>query len=143
MLKKLGKQVKLPPDPKFTAKYGTINALNPQSIFVSIHSWATPKHNFRFHKKLRTLSQTVKREIDDSINYNVFYNKYIVDFDLRESGLQKDKQSFLAIEVTLYPKNVIKFPNDIYDSNVTSLIKKIIGSVKSNRNFTFTSKKVK
>lgn len=143
MLKKLGKQVKLPPDPGFIARYGTINALNPQSIFVSIHSWATPKHNFRFHKKLRTLSQSVKREIDESINYDVFYNKYIVDFDLRESGLQKNKQSFLAIEVTLYPKNIINFPNDIYDSNVTHLIKKVVGSIKRNRDFTFTPKKLK
>jgi hypothetical protein len=143
MLKKLGKQVKLPPDSRFIAKYGTINALNPQSIFVSIHSWATPKHNFRFHKKLRTLSQSVKREIDESINYDVFHNKYIVDFDLRESGLQKDKQSFLAVEITLYPKNVIKFPNAIYDSNVMHLIKEVAGSIKRNRDFTFTPKKRK
>lgn len=143
MLVKLGKQIKLPADKHFTAKYGTINALNPQSVFVSIHSWATPKHNLRFHKKLRKLSQTVKHKVNDSINFDVFHNKYIVDFDLRESGLQKNKQSFLAIEITLYPKNIRKFPDDIYDSNINALIDNITIQIKHDRNFTFTAKKQK
>jgi hypothetical protein len=143
MLVKLGKQIKLPANSHFTAKYGTINALNPQSIFISIHSWASPKHNLRFHKKLRNLSQNVKHKIDESINFDVFHDKYIVDFDLRESGLQKNKQSFLAIEITLYPKNTIKFPDTIYDSNITALISNVTTNIQHDRNFTFTAKKQK
>jgi hypothetical protein len=143
MLIKLGKQVKLPADAHFTIKYGTINALEPKAIFVSIHSWATPKHNLRFDRKLRHLTHSVKDKIHDEINYKVFHEKYIADFDLRASGLRKNKQSFLAIEITLYPRTVIPFPSDIYDSNITTMVNNILADVKKNKHFTFTSKKLK
>lgn len=143
MLVKLGKQVKLPVNENFTVKYGTINALNPQSIFVSIHSWATPKHNLRFDKKLRKLNLAVKNKIYEEINYEVFHKKYIVDFDLRSSGLQKDKQSFLAIEITLYPKEIIPFPDELYGSNIEKLINNLLVDIKKDRNFVFADKKLK
>jgi len=143
MLVKLGKQVKLPVNDHFTVKYGTINALNPQSIFVSIHSWATPKHNLRFDKKLRKLNLSVKNRIHEEINYEVFHKRYIVDFDLRASGLQKDKQSFLAIEITLYPKDVVPFPSEVYDKNIDTLINNLLADIKKDRNFVFADKKIK
>jgi hypothetical protein len=143
MLVKLGKQVKLPANNHFTIKYGTINALQPRAIFVSIHSWATPKHNQRFDKKLRKLTLSVKHKIDEEINYDVFHRKYIVEFDLRASGLQKNKQSFLAIELTLYPKHIIPFPADIYDKTINDLVNNLLVDIKKDRNFTFTDKKLK
>jgi hypothetical protein len=143
MLVKLGKQVKLPVNEQFTVKYGTINALNPQSIFVSIHSWAMPKHNLRFDKKIRRLNMTVKSKIHEEINYDVFHKKYIVDFDLRVSGLQKAKQSFLAIEITLYPKDIIPFPSEVYNTNIEKLINNLLANIKKDRNFVFADKKLK
>lgn len=141
MLVKLGKQIKLPND-NFAVKYGTINALNPQSIFVLINSWAAPKHNLRFDKKLRKLTILVKNKIYEEINYDVFHKKYIVDFDLRISGLQKNKQSFMSIEITLFPKNIISFPSEIYDTNIKVLIDKITTSIKKDQNFIFANKKL-
>lgn len=143
MLVKLGKQVKLPVNEYFTVKYGTINALTPQSIFVSIHSWAMPKHNLRFDKKLRKLNLTVKNKIYEEINYDVFHKRYIVDFDLRASGLQKDKQSFLAIEITLYPKDVVPFPSDVYGNSIEKMINNLLADIKKDRNFIFADKKIK
>lgn len=143
MLVKLGKQVKLPANEHFTVKYGTINALNPQSIFITIHSWATPKHNLRFDKKYRRLNLAVKHKVHQEINYEVFHGKYILEFDLRRSGLQKEKQSFLAIELTLYPKKVVAFPADIYDKNIVSLVHNVLSDIKKDRNFTFNAKKLK
>ena len=138
---KLGKQVKFPANDNFTIKYGTINALNPQSIYVSMNTWATPKHNLRFDKKLRNLTINVKSKIHQSINYDVFYDKYIVDFDLRISGLQKNKSSFLSVEITLFPKKLLKFPDDIYDNNIRYLIQNLTTQIKKDKNFTFTTKK--
>lgn len=143
MLVKLGKQVKLPGNNHFTIKYGTINALEPKAIFVSIHSWAIPRHNQRFDKKLRRLTLTVKNKIHEEIDRDVFHQRHIVDFDLRESGLQKNKQSFMAIEITLYPKNVIPFPADIYDQTITTLVGKLSVLIKKDRNFSFADKKQK
>lgn len=143
MLIKLGKQIKLPVNKHFSVKYGTINALNPQCVFITIHSWATPKHSLRFHKKLRTLSHNVKQTINDSINYDVFHSKYIAEFDMRESGLQKGKQSFVAIDIALYPKDVVPFPNDVYNTHIVNLVKTITSDIKRNRNFTFVAKKQK
>ena len=141
MLIKLGKQIKLPENDNFVSKYGTINALNPQSIFISIQSWAIPRHNLRFKNKIRKLTINTQNKIRNKINYDVFHDKYIVDFDIRESGLRKGKPSFLSIEITLYPKDPFPFPSDIYDSNITTLIKQITNSIKKDRNFIFSAKK--
>jgi hypothetical protein len=142
MLVKLGKQVKMPTNKNFIIKYGTINALNPQSIYVSLHSWATPRHNLRFDKKLRSLTLNVKNKIHRSINYDVFHKKYIVDFDLRASGLQKNKSSFLSVEITLFPKQILNFPSDIYDNNIKGLIDDLTAQIKMDKNFVFTAKKI-
>lgn len=141
MLKKLGKQIKLPENDNFVAKYGTINALKPQSIFITIQSWATPKHNLRFKKKLRSLTINTKNNIRELVNYDVFYDKYILDFDIRESGLKKDKPSFLSIELTLYPKNQVSFPSDIYNKNIEYLIRNLTSNIKRDRSFSFSAKK--
>lgn len=141
MLVKLGKQIKLPENHNFIIKYGTINALNPQSIYISLHSWATPRHNLRFDKKLQKLRRNVQNQIHQSINYNVFHNKYIVDFDLRVSGLKKNKPSFLSVEVTVYPKQISTFPDDIYNNNITKLIDEVTRQIKKDKNFIFTAKK--
>lgn len=143
MLVKLGKQIKVSTDDSFIVKYGTINALNPQSIFISLHSWAMPKHNLRFDKKLKKLALTVKTKIYEDVNYDVFHQKYIVDFDLRSSGLQKNKQSFLSVEITLYPKLVVAFPSESYNIPIKRLIESLVSDIKKDINFTFSSKKIK
>lgn len=142
MLVKLGKQVKISTNKNFIIKYGTINALKPQSIYISLHSWAVPKHNLRFDKKLRSLNRNVKTQIYQSINYDVFHSKYIVDFDLRVSGLQKNKSSFLSVEITLFPKQLLTFPADIYDNNIKNLINDLVNQMKKDRNFIFATKKL-
>jgi len=142
MLVKKGKQIKSPENNDFISKYGTINAVKPQSIFISIQSWATPKHNLRFKKKIRSLTINTKNKIRESVNYDVFHKKYIIDFDIRESGLRKDKPSFLSIDLTLYPKNQISFPSDIYNANIENLIKDLTSNIKKNTNFNFSAKKI-
>ena len=141
MLVKLGKQVKLQPNGNFTSKYGTVNAIAPQSIFVAVNSWVTPTHNLRFDKKLRKLNLIVRDAITENIDSETFHKKHILDFDLRQSGLRKGKQSFLSIEITLYPKTVIPFPSDIYDSNIKALVGDLSRQIKQDRDFTFANKK--
>lgn len=143
MIVKLGKQVKLPTNNHFVIKYGTINALNPQSLFIAVHTWATPQHDDDLERVLQRFIFDIKSQVYDEVNYDVFYEKYIIDVDLRASGLQKDKQSFLSIDITLYPKTIIPFPADIYDSNITKLLNNLLADIKKNPNFKFAKQKLK
>ena len=60
------------------------------------------------------------------VDHKIFEKKYIVDLDLRTSGLQKNKKSFLNLEVTLF------IHNETYDFKsiiLRSKIKNILSSI--------------
>jgi hypothetical protein len=46
----------------------------------------------------------------------------IVDLDLRSSGIQKGKRSFMNLEITLYLKNHIDFKSPILKDRLKSII---------------------
>jgi hypothetical protein len=55
----------------------------------------------------------------------IFHNKFIVDLDLRTSGISIGKRSFMNLEITLYTKTEIDFKS----VKLKNEIKKIVSSV--------------
>jgi hypothetical protein len=48
------------------------------------------------------MSRSIKHIIFDYVNRHLFEEKFIVDLDLRYSGITKGKKSFMNLEITLY-----------------------------------------
>jgi hypothetical protein len=48
------------------------------------------------------LSRGVKHSIYETINKKIFTDKFIVDLDLRSSGLNMGKKSFMNLEINFY-----------------------------------------
>ena len=74
------------------------------------------------------------------IDKEIFLENFIVDLDLRSSGMSLNKKSFMSIEVTVYPKKVMKFNSDLVRNQVKNLALSTIETVQKN-NFNFYSKK--
>jgi hypothetical protein len=51
------------------------------------------------------LSRGIKHSIYETINKEIFTDKFIVDLDLRSSGLHLGKKSFMNLEINFYLKN--------------------------------------
>jgi hypothetical protein len=144
---KKGKSVKLLSHRDFKINYGTVDSKNLKSIYINIQTWAEPKVDIDYPtREVNYLSRSIKHTVLNSVNKNIFNDKFIVDLDLRSSGIQSNKKSFLNLECYLYPKEIV---TDFKDYELKNSIKKLIDSIikenftKNNTfNFTLTKKEI-
>lgn len=107
--------------------YGTVDSKELKSIYVVLQTWVEPINDEENWGKITGL---IKRQILHTLlevlDFSTFERKQIVDLDLRTSGIQKNKRSFLNLEMTLFihDKNI-----DFKSLILRSKIKKIISSI--------------
>ncbi len=125
--------------------YGTVDSKNLKSIYVVLQTWIEP---LTLDENWNRLVGEIKRQIQHTllevVDTHTFERKQIVDLDLRTSGIQKNKKSFMNIEITLFIHNNI---HDFKSPILRDKIKKILNSVykddlKQNKHFTLSKTKV-
>ncbi len=85
--------------------YGTVDSKNLKSIYLNIQSWVEPKGlEMDWARPVSILNKNIKSTLTEILNQNLFNDKFIVDLDLRLSGISLGKKSFLNLEVNLYLK---------------------------------------
>lgn len=124
---KKGKTSKLNIFDDIKCQYGTVDSKNFKSIYLILQTWVEPKDDYT---NWVSITGSIKRQILHTllevVDHKIFEKKYIVDLDLRTSGLQKNKKSFLNLEVTLF------IHNDAYDFKsliLRSKIKNILSAI--------------
>ena len=88
-----------------TAKivYGTVDSIKLKSLYLNIQTWVEPIYECdNWVRTVLNLSRSVKHSIYESINKQIFDEKFIVDLDLRTSGLNLNKKSFMNLEINFY-----------------------------------------
>jgi hypothetical protein len=140
MFTKFGKEKALFKNDSFRVKYGTIDASKLNALYINVESWVQPNEIINFDNKIRTIRKDIISKLKENLDKTFFYENFIVDLDLRSSGLSLNKKSFMFIEVTVYPKKFIKFNSEALTNQVTILALQTIDTVQKN-NFKFFSKK--
>ena len=88
-----------------TAKivYGTVDSIKLKSLYLNIQTWVEPIYECdNWTRTVLNLSRSIKHSIYESINKEIFNDKFIVDLDLRSSGLNLNKKSFMNLEINFY-----------------------------------------
>ena len=76
--------------------YGTVDSVNLKSIYLNIQTWVEPKEEVEnWNRVVLNMTRSVKHCVLDNIIKDTFDTKFIVDLDLRTSGLQLKKKSFM------------------------------------------------
>ena len=124
---KKGKTSKLNIFEKAKCFYGTVDSKELKSIYIVLQTWVEPKVEFdnwtRVTGNLKRQIQHTLLEVVDNIH---FEKHNIIDLDLRTSGIQLRKKSFMNLEITLFLKN----KNEDFKSPILrNRIKQIISSV--------------
>lgn len=140
MFSKFGKEKKLFKNDSFRVKYGTIDATKLNAIYIDVESWIQPNENDKFDSNIRITRRNIINILKNKIDKNFFYENFIVDLDLRSSGMVINKKSFMCIEVTVYPKNVYKFNSEVLIKKISEVSSVVIDVVEKN-NYKFYSKK--
>jgi hypothetical protein len=88
-----------------TAKivYGTVDSIKLKSLYLNIQTWVEPIYECdNWTRTVLNLSRSIKHSVYESINKKIFDEKFIVDLDLRSSGLNLNKKSFMNLEINFY-----------------------------------------
>lgn len=100
---KKGKTAKLNILKDAKCHYGTVDSKEFKSLYIVIQTWVEPIDEY---EKWDRITGQIKRQIQhtllDVLDKTLFDRKQIVDLDLRTSGIQKNKKSFLNLEITLF-----------------------------------------
>ena len=108
---KRGKEITLDVSSNYKVKLGTVDNKNSKSIYISLSAWGEllPTNDIiNYDGVISKLRKQIKHNINSTINTEDFHkNKYIVDLDMRSSGISNQKRSFMSCEITLYQKNNI------------------------------------
>lgn len=136
---KKGKSCELKGYKNFKCKYGTVDSKNLKSIYLNLQTWVEPiADELNWDRHVSILLKNIKSTINELIDLEIFEGKFIVDLDLRTSGISINKKSFMNLEVTFFVKKQIDFKSQ----EIKNFVKKIIEGVekdnlKFNRCFTF------
>jgi hypothetical protein len=108
--------------------YGTVDAKKLKSVYILIQSWVEP--TMTAHNWVRTtgmLERDIKHHLLESVDPLLFEKHNIVDLDLRSSGIQLGKRSFMNLEVTLFVKEQIDFKSLILRDRVKQIVNTLYG----------------
>lgn len=139
---KRGKEITLDVNSNYKVKIGTVDNKNSKSIYISLSAWGEliPTNDIiDYDGVISKLRKQIKHNINSIIDTENFHkDKYIVDLDMRSSGISYQKRSFMSCEITLYQKNNLPINNPKIINAAVYLIKDIIINCLENQNhFTF------
>ena len=138
---KRGKELKLDLNPNYKIKLGTVDNKNPKTIYINLTAWGQLKKydiDLNYDNVINKLRTKIKHKIN-SYNIDAFHNgKYIVDLDMRSSGIKPTKRSFMSCEITLFQKDITPVNNPKLVHTTKEIINDIISNcLDKSEHFTF------
>jgi len=146
MIRKKGKKILIDVHSNYKTVSGTVDNTTPKSVYVSISSWANPKieeSDINYDKILSKINNKIRKSVNSNLSNNLFNKKkYIVDFDMKSSGIRYGKKSFMNCEITLYQKLKLKLNETPLQTELKNIILNVIDEVfKDNIYFSFEKTK--
>lgn len=142
---KKGKSSKLNIFENAKCSYGTVDAHKLKSIYITIQSWVEPTiESDNWNRINGNLNRNIKHNLLECVDPLIFETHNIVDLDLRTSGIQIGKKSFMNLEVTLFVKEHMDFKSPILRDRVKTICKSIYqDELMSSKYFTLSKTKTK
>jgi hypothetical protein len=126
--------------------YGTVDSKELKSIYVVLQTWIEPITDEENWSRITgILKRQILHTLLEVVEFTTFEKKQIVDLDLRTSGIQKNKKSFLNLEITLFVHDkTIDFKSLILKSKIKKIISSIYhDDLKKSKYFILSKTKIK
>jgi hypothetical protein len=127
-------------------QYGTVDSKNLKSIYIILQTWIEPNDDYENWSKLTgDLKRNILHTLLEVIDRTIFEKKFIVDLDLRTSGIQKNKKSFLNLEITLFVhKENLDFKSILLKNKIKNILTSVYkDDLKNSKYFTLSMTKTK
>jgi hypothetical protein len=118
-----------------------------KSLYLNIQTWVEPIYESNnWTRTVLNMSRGIKHSVYESLDKTIFDTNFIVDLDLRSSGLTTGKKSFMNLEINFF---IIQTDMDFKSDEIKNSLKEIINQIfldnfLENENFKFyLTKKIK
>lgn len=140
---KKGKTITLNQYDTIKSFYGTVDSKELKSIYLNIQTWVTPvEEEDNWNRVVSIMSREIKHSVLASINTDIFRPHFIVDLDLRTSGIRYNKKSFMNLEVNLFVQKDMDFKCMELRDSIKKILRRIYkDNISNNNHFTFSSTK--
>lgn len=140
---KKGKTCKIQGFKKMKSVYGTVDSVDFKSVYLNIQTWVLPiKHSLNWSRVVLNMSREIKHLIFELLDADMLKDNFIVDLDLRASGIVVSKKSFLNLEINFYLKEEMDFKSEKLKSYMKKISKEISTHIfNKSEYFTFSLKK--
>lgn len=140
---KKGKTININQYDSLKTFYGTVDSKELKSIYINIQTWVNPTEDKEnWNPTVNSFTRSIKHSVLHSIDQNIFKENFIVDLDLRTSGIKTGKKSFMNLEINLFLSKELDFKSNEIKESVRKMIKKIYReNILNNNNFNFSSTK--
>jgi hypothetical protein len=117
--------------------YGTVNSVEFKSVYLNIQTWVDPKkESENWQRIVLNFSREIKHAIYEKLDKNLFDEKFIVDLDLRASGLNLGKKSFANLEINFYIKDdKLDFKSNKLKESLKKIMKNIFDTTFSKNEY--------
>jgi hypothetical protein len=126
--------------------YGTVDSKELKSIYLVLQTWVEPTDDFeRWDRIIGEIKRQMLHTLLEVVDRTTFERKQIVDLDLRTSGIQKNKKSFLNLEITLFVNDkTTDFKSLILRSKIKNILQAIYkDDLKNSKYFVLSKTKMK
>jgi hypothetical protein len=126
------------------SNYGTVDSKNLKSIYLNIQSWVEPKSiEVNWVRPVSLLNKKIKSTVTEILDNELFDSKFIVDMDLRTSGISIKKKSFMNLEITFFTKKEVNFKSIELKNHLKKIVEYIdFECFNKSNNFSFHLKKI-
>jgi len=127
---KKGKTSKIQGFKTIKVVYGTTDSFELNSIYLNIQTWVEPKkEQDNWNRVVLNFSRSIKHTIYYNLNKTLFKENFIADLDLRSSGINMGKKSFLNLEINLYLQDS---DNDFKSTKLKESLKELTKDILQN-----------
>ena len=103
--------------------YGTVDSINFKSLYLNLQTWVEPiKEPENWTRIVLNMSRAIKHVVFNCIDKEMFEEKFIADLDLRTSGIQYKKRSFMNLEINLYLVEEMDFKSTKLKKSIKSIV---------------------
>lgn len=145
MITKTGKQLMVETYKNYNIISGTVDNKNPKSLYLNISAWGDPINDniSDYVNVINYINKKIKSELFNKLDSTLFQvNRTIVDFDMRESGIEYGKRSYMNCEITLFQNNSFKLQEKIIQESINDILNDVIYNIlDNNQYFKFYKKK--
>lgn len=120
--------------------YGTVDSVNLKSLYLNIQTWVNPIEDYdNWNRIVLNMSRSIKHSVLESMDKLLFDKTFIVDLDLRPSGICMGKKSFMNLEINFFMKEEnIDFKSRRLKNSLINVIDLIYkDNINNNEYFTF------